>query len=163
MTVRNENSAEEWSDHWASAGLLVYRATEEGVVWLLIDSKFSRARPAWQFPKGRIERGELPRQAAVRECREETGVEIDPEALNPAFHERLEWIIRHRGRRIRRTVDFFLATTEQVKTQPDWEVCEARWFRTEQALDMLQHEDARTLLSRAVERLAETPQPERSP
>ena len=162
MTVRNENSSEEWSDHWASAGLLVYRRTEEGIVWLLIDSKFSRARPAWQFPKGRIERGELPRQAALRECREETGVAVEPEAIDGAFHERLEWIIRHRGRRVRRTVDFFLATTEQVKTQPDWEVCEARWFRTEQALDLLQKEDARTLLARAAETLAGASLPERN-
>lgn len=29
--------------------------------------------PAWAFPKGKIEKGESPRQAALREVREETG------------------------------------------------------------------------------------------
>jgi 8-oxo-dGTP diphosphatase len=32
----------------------------------------------WEFPGGKIERGETPEAAAVRECLEETGVEAAP-------------------------------------------------------------------------------------
>lgn len=32
----------------------------------------------WEFPGGKIEPGESPEAAAVRECREETGLQVEP-------------------------------------------------------------------------------------
>ncbi len=53
------------------AGGAVVRRSAEGPEVLLI-----RVRPgAWELPKGGIEWDELPQEAAVREAREETGVE----------------------------------------------------------------------------------------
>ncbi|WP_410538462.1 NUDIX domain-containing protein [Streptomyces sp. KL2] len=40
-----------------------------------------RGRDCWELPGGRIEPGETPRQAAVRELREESGQEVAPEGL----------------------------------------------------------------------------------
>ena len=34
-------------------------------------------RGYWEFPGGKLEEGETPRQAAVREVREETGLEVE--------------------------------------------------------------------------------------
>ena len=53
-----------------SAGVAVVRRTAQG--WRLL---ILRAYRNWDFPKGLIEPGETPFAAAVREAREETGIE----------------------------------------------------------------------------------------
>jgi 8-oxo-dGTP pyrophosphatase MutT (NUDIX family) len=52
-----------------SAGIVVVRRGEDGWRFLLL-----RAFGYWDFPKGRIERGETPLEAARRETREETSL-----------------------------------------------------------------------------------------
>lgn len=52
-----------------SAGVVVARAGADGWRYLLL-----RAFRNWDFPKGRVEAGEEPWQAAVREVREESAL-----------------------------------------------------------------------------------------
>ncbi len=41
----------------------------------------------WEFPGGKLDDGELPAEAAVRECREETGLVVDVvKALSTVHH-----------------------------------------------------------------------------
>jgi bis(5'-nucleosidyl)-tetraphosphatase len=52
-----------------SAGIIVARRSERGWLYLLL-----RAYNYWDFPKGEVEEGETPLEAAIRETREETGI-----------------------------------------------------------------------------------------
>lgn len=52
-----------------SAGVVIVRRFEEGHLFLLL-----RAFRYWDFPKGEVEAGETPREAAEREVSEETSL-----------------------------------------------------------------------------------------
>ncbi|NPA12782.1 MAG: NUDIX hydrolase [Aquificae bacterium] len=56
-----------------SAGGVVFRKNEEGKVEILL----IRVKNRWSFPKGNIERGEPKDKAALREVKEETGVDAE--------------------------------------------------------------------------------------
>lgn len=48
---------------------------EDGKVLILQRSKNSKNNPGrWNFPGGHIDKGESPKEAAVRECEEEAGI-----------------------------------------------------------------------------------------
>ena len=55
------------------AGNIAFRDGAGGPEYLLV--RALRARDEWVFPKGHIESGESPEKAALRELREEAGVE----------------------------------------------------------------------------------------
>jgi ADP-ribose pyrophosphatase YjhB (NUDIX family) len=60
-------------DHKVSAGVLVER---DGKM-LLVRRRVGPRQGAWSFPAGFVEFGEEPADAAVRECYEETGLEVE--------------------------------------------------------------------------------------
>src|SRR5689334_1796023 len=68
-----------------SAGLLVYRKKDSRLEFLLAHpgGPFWRNKDAgaWTIPKGEIEEGEDPLQAAKREFKEELGIEIEGEFI----------------------------------------------------------------------------------
>ena len=62
-------------DHKVAAGVLV-EDEREGKV-LLVRRRVSPRQGLWTFPAGFVEFDEDPAEAAVRECREETGLEVE--------------------------------------------------------------------------------------
>ncbi len=140
-----------------SAGGVVCRLGEDGTVEVvLVATKAPDGSRRWVLPKGLVGAGEEHATAALREVREETGLEAGViAALEPI--EYWYWG-REGGERVRyhKRVYFFLMSCEGGDLgRHDWEVEEARWFRDEEALKLAAFSTERKALTQALELWAE--------
>jgi len=133
-----------------SAGGLVIDST--GTKGLLIGRKdvkdLSKERLLWSLPKGHIEEGETPEQAAIREVAEETGIqsEISRELGVIDF-----WFMAG-GKRIHKTVHHFLFREMGGELAPQVsEVDEVGWFPLEEIIGLLAYPDEKKLIARSGE------------
>ncbi|MEV0152115.1 NUDIX hydrolase [Micromonospora sp. NPDC050686] len=86
----------------------------------------------WSLPKGKLERGEHPLLAAVREIAEETDVRAVPQVRLPAAHYRSE------GRP--KVVDHWsMRAVAQGGFQPDTEVDDVRWLPVDDAARLVSY------------------------
>ncbi|NNE19894.1 MAG: 8-oxo-dGTP diphosphatase MutT [Myxococcales bacterium] len=60
----------------------------EGRVLLTRRAKGQHLAGMWEFPGGKLEDGESPEEALVRECREECGIDVDVGAILDVTHHR---------------------------------------------------------------------------
>jgi 8-oxo-dGTP pyrophosphatase MutT (NUDIX family) len=130
----------------AQAGGIVFRLDgpgEDGISILLVSSKKEPGN--WIFPKGHVERGETPAEAALRETEEEAGV--DGDLLGPVGALEYEW-----GRK-RYRVEYFLirATSETPRTDGRTKV----WLPFDDALARLSYPDTQRLLREAQPRMVD--------
>ena len=136
-----------------SSGGVVYRpaGNEDGIEVAIISVGPQRR---WQLPKGIVDAGEKPEAAAVREAREEAGVE----SRLRAHIETIEYWYAglERGIRVRfhKHVHFYLLEYLSGDTRDhDLEVNEARWVSIDEARSQLAFEGERRVVERAKELL----------
>lgn len=139
MTPKNRAQRE------TSAGGVVFRRSAEGGIrYLLIRDSYKN----WGFPKGHLELGEAPEQAAKREVEEETGLA----ALTRCEPiDVIDWFFRFRGKTIHKYCYFFLFESASGETRPQREegITACRWETYEQARTMITYVNAREILERA--------------
>jgi len=126
----------------SAGGVLV----EDGKV-LLIRTQNLKGEEVWTFPKGLVEPGESPERTALREVFEETGYEA--EILAP-LGSVTYWFVRD-GKRVKKTVDWFLMRPLRRVKDPDWEVLDVEWVPLEEAEKRLRYKSDRELLARVRE------------
>jgi 8-oxo-dGTP pyrophosphatase MutT (NUDIX family) len=129
------------TEHHRSAGGLVVRGSQV----LLISTQKGRR---WQLPKGHVEEGETPEQAAVREVREETGVTGRVVAPLPEVEY---WYVEKGKLRVHKRVDYFLLEYESGDAA-DFDASEvsgADWFTWDEGLAKLSFENERRVAEEA--------------
>jgi len=133
-----------------SAGGLVIDAT--GTMGLLIgryDHKDATGkRVLWSLPKGHIEEGETPEQAAIREVAEETGI---TSSITKSLGVIDFWFMAG-GKRIHKTVHHFMFTeVGGVLLAQESEVDEVSWFPLSEIVERLAYPDEKKLIARSAE------------
>jgi 8-oxo-dGTP pyrophosphatase MutT (NUDIX family) len=99
------------------------------------------------LPKGHVDPGETPAEAALREVREETGMTGE---LIEQLGEVRYWYQRA-GRKIPKLVTFFLFEYRSGSdADHDAEVEEVRWLRLEDAVRELSYKGERAMVQRAL-------------
>ena len=133
-----------------SAGGLVIDTT--GTMGLLIgryDHKdASGKRVLWSLPKGHIEEGETPEEAAIREVAEETGI---TSAITKSLGVIDFWFMAG-GKRIHKTVHHFMfAEVGGTLLAQESEVDEVSWFPLAEIVDRLAYPDEKKLIAKSAE------------
>jgi ADP-ribose pyrophosphatase YjhB (NUDIX family) len=130
-----------------SAGGLVVDST--GKLGLLIGRRDLKdatgKRILWSLPKGHIEEGETPEEAALREVQEETGiVSVIEKSLGV-----IDFWFMAGGKRIHKTVHHYLfRESGGLLAAQESEVDEVAWFPLAEIVDRLAYPDEKKLIAR---------------
>lgn len=130
-----------------SAGGIVLRGSPGGHEVLLGRRRRERDGATWSLPKGTPDGDETPEQTALREVREETGLEVRILDHVGEIHYRF---VRG-GRRIEKTVRYYLMeVTGGDLAHHDHEFEDVRWFDLAEAQAVMSFATERDVVARAL-------------
>lgn len=133
-----------------SAGGLVISESNPSLI-ALISHKNRGGGLDWVIPKGHVELGENYLQTAVREIREETGIESK---ILEKIGE-ISYSFKIGPKRIKKTVHHYLLQqiggSLNACSDPTGEVVDAQWFDVSKLEEILAHENERKIAQRALE------------
>ncbi|MDR2336824.1 MAG: NUDIX domain-containing protein [Candidatus Nomurabacteria bacterium] len=131
-----------------TAGGIIFRIKGADVEVLLIQD----AKYRWTIPKGHIELGESPKETAVREIAEETGLK-NVQVLS--WLGKVEFKYRRQDRLVLMTTQVYLmkALDDHEGLQKEKWMHSIRWFSFKEALDKIEYDDISKLLLLAKNRI----------
>jgi len=126
-----------------SAGGVVHRSRDGRTQVILVHR---RAPVLWALPKGTPDSGETVEETALRETREETGLEVEIEEQLRS----IRYFFVRGSTRFHKTVHFFLMRPTGGSTDAhDAEFDEVRWVDLHEAIALLNHATERSVVEEA--------------
>ncbi len=123
-----------------SCGAIVFRKFHGNTELLLI--KHANGGH-WSFPKGHVEEAETEVQTAVREVKEETGIDI---MIDDSFRET---VLYSPKKDTMKQVVYFLAFAKTYKPTPQpEEISQIRWVEINHAYQILSYDNDRQLVNK---------------
>ncbi|NDB62312.1 MAG: NUDIX domain-containing protein [Nitrosopumilaceae archaeon] len=126
-----------------SAGIVLFREEDSKKMFLLLHYPSGH----WDFVKGRIEKNESERQAALRETKEETGI-MDVEFIE-GFEEKIHYAYQYDGKLVRKEVVFFLGKTKTLSVILSDEHLDSVWLEYDDAYSKTTYQNAKGLLKKS--------------
>ncbi len=128
-----------------SCGAIVYRKSRDQIELLLIQNRYGGH---WSFPKGHMEGEETEVQTALREVKEETGLDIQ---LEDGFRQAVEYFPKPN---VKKQVVYFLGQAQslEIKRQKE-EISRITWTDIHKAYHMVTFKNDRDLIAQASQRL----------
>ena len=124
-----------------SAGFIVYKDNPREFLLL------HYVKNHWDFPKGHIEKGENEIKAALRELKEETG--IDKINIMPFFREVSEYYFKDETKLNHKTVVFYIGKISDPKVTLSNEHIDYAWLPFEHALEKVTYKNSKELIKKA--------------
>ncbi len=124
-----------------SCGAIVYRKYHGNTEILLIKHVNSGH---WSFPKGHVEGDETEVETAMREIKEETGIDV---IIDPTFREIVSYSPKKDTNKI---VVYFIARAKNTDYRPqEDEIAEIRWVELGRICSVLSYENDKSIVNKA--------------
>ena len=133
-----------------SAGGVVYRKSRGKIEFLAVQHS---GHHRWVLPKGWIDPGETKEQAAVREVKEEAGVEVEiGDYLGEITIFYTSSDPSSGGEKVRKTSHFFLMKHKSGDPAKDhgWEIENTNWLSAKDAIRKLDYPGEKKMVEKAV-------------
>lgn len=132
-----------------SAGSIIFREEGGKLLYLLLHYPSTKRakKEYWDFPKGHVEQGETEEQTVRREVKEETNIQ-DLRFVR-GFRETINYFFQAEGKKIFKTVVFYLAKTNTSEVKISLEHVGFMWLPFNEALLQLKFLNAKRLLTKA--------------
>ena len=126
-----------------SAGIILYNNDNDQIQFLVL--KYPGGH--WDFVKGKMENSEEPKQTAIRQTKEETGI-IDVEFID-GFNEEISYTFYVKNKEINKKVIFYLGKTKSTEIIISHEHLDFAWLNFKDAIERITYENAERVLTKA--------------
>ncbi len=131
----------------SSFGIIPLQKTAKGSVQVLLI--FHKGGKHWSFPKGRKDPGETDLETALRELKEETGLDVEKLLSDTPYME--SYTFYKFQEKVLKTVSYYPAfVTGELKLQPE-EILDARWLPIGEAINHLTFKEAKAICQKVSE------------